>query len=74
MTANVDDVHAYDSLFIKAMQRLDKADFSDYNKQLLKKFIAQLQRNRLAKSTRINYLNQLTRMIKNLQKIDFTKS
>ena len=35
MTANVDDVRAYDSLFIKAMQRLDKADFSDYNKKLL---------------------------------------
>ena len=73
MTANVDDVHAYDSLFIRAMQRLDEADFSEYNKQLLKKFIAQLQRDGLAKSTRTNYLNQLTRMIKNLEKTGFTK-
>jgi len=74
MTANVDDVHAYDSLFIKAMQRLDEADFSDHNKQLLKKFIAQLQRDGLAKSTRTNYLNQLTRMIKNLKKTGFIKN
>jgi integrase/recombinase XerD len=74
MTVNVDDVHAYDSLFIKVMQRLDKAEFSDKNKQLLKKFIAQLQRDCLAKSIRTNYLNQLTGMIKNLQKIDFTKN
>jgi integrase/recombinase XerD len=74
MTANVDDVHAYDSLFIKAMQRLEEADFSDHNKQLLKKFIAQLQRDGLAKSTRTNYLNQLTRMIKNLKKTGFIKN
>ncbi len=73
MTANVDDIHAYDSLFIRAMQRLDEADFPEYNKQLLKKFIAQLQRDGLAKSTRTNYLNQLTRMIKNLEKTGFTK-
>ena len=74
MTANVDDVHAYDSLFIKAMQRLEEADFSDHNKQLLKKFIFQLQRDGLAKSTRTNYLNQLTRMIKNLKKTGFIKN
>lgn len=74
MTANVDDVHAYDSLFIKAMQRLEEADFSDHNKQSLKKFIAQLQRDGLAKSTRTNYLNQLTRMIKNLKKTGFIKN
>jgi len=38
----------------------------------LEKFNTQLQRDHLEKSTRTNYLNQLTKMIKNLQKIEFT--
>jgi len=74
MTQNVDDIHAYDSGFIKAMERLEAIDFSQHDKELIRKFIGNCQKERLAKSTRTNYLNQLTRMTSRLHDNGFTKN
>lgn len=39
MTQNVDDVHIYDTGFIKAMGRLEAATTSQYNKDKIKGFV-----------------------------------
>lgn len=73
MTRNVDDVHAYDSGFIKAMQRLDELDTCDHNTELIKDFIMDCRREDLAKSTMTNYLNLLKRMVERLEEIGYLK-
>jgi len=71
MTQNVDDIHAYDTGFIRAMERLESADTSEVNKKLIKDFIMNCRRDGLAKSTITNYLNLLTRMTARLQECDY---
>ena len=71
MTQNVDDIHAYDTGFIRAMERLEGANTSEVNKKLIKDFIMNCRRDGLAKSTITNYLNLLTRMIARLQECDY---
>ena len=67
MTQNVDDIHAYDTGFIKAMERLEGANTSELNKKLIKDFVLNCRRDGLAKSTMTNYLNLLTRMTARLE-------
>ena len=71
MTQNVDDIHAYDTGFIRAMERLEGANTSEVNKKLIKDFIMNCRRDGLAKSTITNYLNLLTRMTARLQECDY---
>ena len=73
LTRDVDDVHAYDTGFIKAMKNLENLDTSDKNKKLVTDFIMNCRRENLAKSTITNYLNLLKRMIERLQEIKYTK-
>lgn len=70
----MDDVHAYDTGFVKAMKGLDSLETSDENKKLVKDFVMSCKRENLAKSTITNYLNLLKRMIERLQEIGFTKN
>jgi len=74
MTQNIDDIHAYDSGFIKAMGRLEGADTSKYNKELIEGFIIGCRRDGLAKSTITNYLNLLTRMIARLKETGYNNN
>ncbi|WP_298685089.1 tyrosine-type recombinase/integrase [uncultured Methanomethylovorans sp.] len=71
MTRNVDDVHAYDSGFIKAMTALEALATTDHNKTLVKAFVMSCKREGLAKSTITNYVNLLKRMIERLQETGF---
>jgi len=71
MTQNVDDIHAYDTGFIRAMERLESANTSEVNKKLIKDFIMNCRRDGLAKSTITNYLNLLTRMTARLQECGY---
>jgi len=73
MTLSVDDIHAYGTGFVQAMERLKKADTSRHNKQLIERFIMACRRDNLAKSTITNYLNQLTRLTARLKEIGFSK-
>jgi len=72
MTQNVDDIHAYDTGFIRAMERLESADTSDVNKKLIKDFVMNCRRDGLAKSTITNYTNLLTRMTTRLQECGYS--
>ncbi len=74
MTQNVDDVHSYDTGFIKAMERLESAQTSQINKDKIKGFVMNCRRDGLAKSTITNYLNLLTRMISRLKETGFNKN
>jgi len=71
MTRNVDDVHAFDTGFLKAMERLDELDTSEENKAIVKKFIKSCRLDGLAKSTLTHYTNQLKRMIQRLPESGF---
>ncbi len=72
MTRDVDDVHAYDTGFLKAMKALEALDTTDHNKKLVKDFVMSCKREGLAKSTITNYLNLLKRMIERLPESGFT--
>lgn len=74
MTQNVDDIHSYDSGFIKAIERLNSAETSPHNKDLINGFILNCRKEGLAKSTITNYLNYLTRLTSGLQETGFTKN
>ncbi|WP_242492563.1 phage integrase N-terminal SAM-like domain-containing protein [Methanolobus psychrotolerans] len=67
----MDDVHSFDTGFLKAMERLDELDTSDENKATVKKFIKSCRRDGLAKSTLTHYTNQLKRMIQRLPESGF---
>ena len=73
MTKNVDDVHSYDTGFIRAMERFEALDTTEHNQKLIKGFIMSCRREKLAKSTTTNYLNLLKRMIERLKDIDCHK-
>jgi len=74
MTLNVDDVHSFNSGFIRAMERLKESDISQENKDIIEKFIVKCQLEGLAKSTLVGYLNYITRMTQRLKEIGITKS
>lgn len=74
MTQNVDDVHSYDTGFIKAMERLESAPTSQINKDKIKGFVMNCRTEKLAKSTITNYLNLLTRMTARLKETGFNKN
>lgn len=74
MTQNVDDVHSYDTGFIKAMERLESAPTSQINKDKIKGFVMNCRTEKLAKSTITNYLNLLTRMTTRLKETGFNKN
>lgn len=61
-TQNVEDIHAYATGFIKAMERLEGTNNSELNIKLTTDFVLNCRRDKLAKSTITNYLNLLTRM------------
>jgi integrase/recombinase XerD len=73
MTHDVDDVHSYDSGFSKAMGRLEVAETSKNNKDLIKGFVMNCKRDELAKSTTTNYLNLLTRMTERLKEVGYNQ-
>lgn len=73
MTQNVDDVHSYDTGFVKAMERLEASKISPHNKDLIKDFVRDCRKGGLAKSTTTNYLNLLTRMSTRLLEIGCSK-
>ena len=74
MTQNVDDVHSYDTGFIKAMGRLEAATTSQHNKDKIKGFVMSCRLDGLAKSTITNYLNLLTRMTARLKETGCNKN
>ncbi len=74
MTLNIDDVHSFNSGFIRAMERLKESDISQENKDIIEKFIVKCQLEGLAKSTLVGYLNYITRMTQRLKEIGITKS
>ena len=67
MTKSVDDVHAFDTGFLKAMERLETLETTPENKTIIKKFIKNCRQEGLAKSTLTHYTNQLKRMVQNLK-------
>jgi integrase len=73
MTRNVDDIHSFDTGFVRAMERLEKADLSDENKQIINKFVIGLRREELAKSTILGYLNYITRTAMQLRSYNIEK-
>ncbi len=74
MTQNVDDVHSFDTGFLKAMARLESAPTSQINKDKIRGFVIYCRTEKLAKSTITNYLNLLTRMTERLEEIGFHKN
>lgn len=55
------------------MERLEKADLSDENKQIINKFVIGLRREELAKSTILGYLNYITRTALQLRSYNIEK-
>ncbi|MCE8429047.1 MAG: hypothetical protein J5U19_11735 [Candidatus Methanoperedens sp.] len=74
MTQNVDDVHSYDTGFIKAMARLEAETTSQHNKDKIKGVVISCRLDGLAKSTITNYLNLLTRMTARLKETGCIKN
>lgn len=74
MTRSVDDVHAFDTGFIRAMRGLEELDTIPENKQIVKRFIMNCRQEGLAKSTLTHYTNQLKRMIQHLSDIGYVGS
>ena len=54
MTQNVDDVHSYDTGFIRAMERFEALDTTEHNQKIVKRFIMSCRREEMAKSTTTN--------------------
>lgn len=74
MTRSVDDVHAFDTGFIRAMKGLEELDTIPENKQIVKRFIMNCRQEGLAKSTLTHYTNQLKRMIQHLSDIGYVRA
>ncbi len=72
MTQNIDDVHSYDTGFLRAMERLQRLDI--LGKNVVSDFITYCRVSGLAKSTVTNHLNHLTRMSQRLKEIGITRS
>jgi integrase len=73
MTHSVDDVHSFDTGFLKAMERLKNSKISKENKDLIENFIVKCQIEGLAKGTLVGYLNYITRMAQRLQELEINK-
>ena len=73
MTKNVDDIHSYDSGYMRAIERFEALDTSEHNQKIVKGFIMSCRREEIAKSTRTNYINLLKRMVERLKDIDCHK-
>ncbi|TQD28263.1 tyrosine-type recombinase/integrase [Methanolobus vulcani] len=73
MTRNVDDVHSFETGFIRAKERIENAGISQRNKDLINRFIVHCRREGLKKSTITTYVNFLRWMIEKLEKIGYTK-
>jgi len=74
MTRSADDIHSFESGYIRAMERLEKTDTSQHNKDIINKFVIHCRRDRLAKSTITTYVNYLRWMILNFKKAGYTKN
>jgi hypothetical protein len=53
MTRNVDDLHSFETRFLRAKQRVEKIDTSHRNKDLINKFIINCRREGLKKAAAI---------------------
>ncbi|WP_319506337.1 tyrosine-type recombinase/integrase [uncultured Methanolobus sp.] len=73
MTRNVDDVHSFETGFLRSKERLEKTDTSQRNKDLINKFIIHCRRESLKKSTITTHVNYLRWMIERLAKNGYTK-
>ena len=65
--AEIGDVHNAQHNISKAMERLERAEITPGNKQLVKKFIAACNRSK-AKQTTLSYLKLLTEVCSVLEK------
>jgi site-specific recombinase XerD len=73
MTHSVDDVHSFDTGFLRAKERLRNAEISQENKDLIENFIVKCQIEGLAKGTLVGYLNYITRMVQRLKELGIDK-
>jgi len=69
----VNDVHDVSADMKRAQARLEKAEISDENKQLIKRFLMSLRRDGLKKTTLLNYINFGTRMCQRLVELGIVK-
>ena len=71
MTKNIDDIHCYDTRFLRALNNIETFETTERNRELLKKFVRKCRREEMAKSTITNYLNLIFRMIPRLWQIGY---
>jgi integrase len=69
----VDDVHDFATDLLRAQSRLEKANISDTNKQMIKRFVMSLRRDGLKKATLLNYINFGTRMCQRFVELGIDK-
>lgn len=65
----VEDIHDVTADMKRATSRLENAEISEVNKQLIKRFILSLRRENLKKITVLNYLNLSTRLCQRLHEL-----
>ena len=65
---NVNDIHGFNIGFQQAMRRLEAAEISDYNKDLIKRFVSFCRKENLKQCSYTQNLNLLLRTAKRLNK------
>lgn len=65
---NVNDIHGFNIGFQQAMQRLEAAAITDYNKDLIKRFVSFCRKSNLKQCSYTQNLNLLLRIAKRLKK------